>query len=89
MQYVGTGLALLSGFTMSINSVWNRKLKNLDYYVVMLYHGILGTILAIIFITIEGAIKGELRFYTGTQYLFLTLAGIMDMLTVNFMTIAF
>ena len=50
---------------MGVNSVYNRKLKNVDYYVVMCYHGLLGGGLAIIYICIEAAIKGEFRIYTG------------------------
>ena len=61
---MGLALGLLSAFTMGINSVYNRKLKNLDYYVVMCYHGLLGCGLAILIICIEAAVTGHFRTYT-------------------------
>ena len=65
VQNLGLAFGLLSALTMAVNSVYNRKLKNIDYFVVMCYHGLLGGGLAIIYICIEAAIKGEFRIYTG------------------------
>lgn len=89
VQNIGLGLGLLSAMTMAVNSVYNRKLKNIDYFVVMCYHGILGSAFAIVYICIEAVINGEFRIYTFVQYLILIAASVMDMLTVNCMTIAF
>ena len=51
-QNMGLAFGLFSALTMGVNSVYNRKLKNLDYYVVMCYHGLLGSGLAILIICI-------------------------------------
>ena len=74
---------------MAVNSVWNRKLKNVDYYVVMTYYGLLGLSCATTYICVEAAIKGEFRFYTGLQYLILISAGVMDMLATNCVTVSY
>lgn len=49
---------------MGFNSVANRKLKNIDYTVIMAYHGLTGLSMALIFIVTERLIVGEFRIYT-------------------------
>ena len=75
--------------TFSINSVFNRKLKAIDYSALMVYHGLIGTILASLFILIEASIRGEFRFYTLHQYLVLFAASFWDAVACNSMTIAY
>ena len=75
--------------TFAICSVFNRKLKEIDYSALMVYHGIIGGILASLFILIEAAIKGEFRIYTPWQYLVLMGACIWDAAACNSMTIAY
>mmetsp|Transcript_10074 Transcript_10074/g.13701 ORF Transcript_10074/g.13701 Transcript_10074/m.13701 type:complete len:90 (+) Transcript_10074:576-845(+) len=55
----------------------------------MVYHGLIGGILASLVIVIEGAIKGELRIYTPEQYGLLALAATFDCAACNSMTIAY
>ena len=88
-QWLGIGLALLSAWTMGFNSVFTRKLKNINYTVVMTYHGLTGVSLALIYIVVERLIVGEFRMYTALQYLILTAAALTDTVCVNSMTIAY
>ena len=55
----------------------------------MVYHGLIGIVLASLVILIEGAIKGEFRIYTPFQYLILAIAATFDCIACNSMTIAF
>jgi len=63
-KYLGVIIAITAAFTFALTSVFNRKLKAIDYTALMVYHGIIGGILASTVILIEGAIKGSFRFYT-------------------------
>ena len=75
---------------MGIVSVYNRKLKNVDYSIVMCYHGMLGTTLTSLFVCIEAAIRGgEFRFYTPTQYLLMMGVSLFDVIAVNGLTISY
>lgn len=56
----------------------------------MVYHGLIGGILASLFILIEAAVKGgEFRFYTLNQYLILGGAATWDTIACFSMTIAY
>lgn len=74
---------------MGFNSVFTRRLKNVDYTVVMAYHGLTGVTLSILYIVIERLVVGEFRIYTALQYLILTAAALTDTICVNSMTIAY
>ena len=63
-KHLGVIIAITAAFTFALTSVFNRKLKAIDYTALMVYHGIIGGILASTVILIEGAIKGSFRFYT-------------------------
>ena len=58
-------LAVVASMFMAVSSVYNRKLKNLDHFVVMFYYSMLGGSVSIVYICVEAAVKGEFRFYTG------------------------
>ena len=58
-------MAFAGAWTFAVCSVFNRKLKEIDYSALMVYHGIIGGFLASLFIVIEGIIMGgDFRFYT-------------------------
>ena len=58
-------MAFTGAWTFAVCSVFNRKLKEIDYTVLMVYHGLIGGTLASVFIIIEGIIMGgDFRFYT-------------------------
>jgi len=63
-KYLGVIVAMSGAITFAICSVFNRKLKAIDYSALMVYHGMIGGILVSLFILIEAAIKGEFRIYT-------------------------
>jgi len=63
-KYLGVIVGVTSAITFALTSVLNRKLKAINYAALMVYHGLIGGILASLVIVIEGAIKGELRIYT-------------------------
>ena len=63
-KYLGVIIAITAACTFALTSVFNRKLKAIDYTALMVYHGIIGGVLASLVILIEGAIKGEFRTYT-------------------------
>ena len=87
--YLGIVVAFTGAWTFSICSVFNRKLKEIGYEALMVYHGLIGGVLASVFILIEGAINGEFRTYTLNQYLILFLASTFDCAACNAMTIAY
>ena len=78
-----------AAWAYAINSIHNRKLKQVPYFIIMFYHGIGGILISTIYILIEGAIKGTFRTYTGMQYLLLICASFTDMIAVNGMTISY
>ena len=83
-------VAFISAWGLAVTSVFNRKLKTIDYTLVMVYHGFIGVILAILFIVIEGLVKsGQLRFYSLEQYLFLFGAATWDTIGCYSITIAY
>ena len=88
-EWLGLGLAMLAAWTYSVNSVFNRKLKDLEVSVIMIYYGFGGIVAAITYITAERLIVGEFRIYTATQYLILTASAIADVIEINSMTIAY
>ena len=49
-------LAILGGVSMAISNVYNRKLKDIDYNNIMVYHSMLGIILASVYILVEAII---------------------------------
>ena len=49
-------LGIVAAMGFAVNSVYNRKLKNLDYTDILVYYGVVGVGLSSIFILIEGAI---------------------------------
>ena len=65
-KYMGVIIAFTGAWAFAICSVFNRKLKEINFQVLMVYHGMIGGILASVFILIEGAINGGFRWYTGT-----------------------
>ena len=64
-KYLGVIVAFIGAWTFAITSVFNRKLKEIDYTALMVYHGLIGVILSSAVILIEGIIKGGVfRFYS-------------------------
>ena len=64
-KYLGVIVAFTSAWTFAVCSVFNRKLKEIDYSALMVYHGLIGGTLASVFILVEGLIMGgDFRFYT-------------------------
>ena len=55
-KYIGMMLAILGGVSMAISNVYNRKLKDIDYNNIMVYHSMLGIILASVYILVEAII---------------------------------
>lgn len=55
-KYTGMILGIVAAMGFAVNSVYNRKLKNLDYTDILVYYGVVGVGLSSIFILIEGAI---------------------------------
>ena len=89
-KYLGVIVALLSSIAYAICSVFNRRLKEITYYTVMFYHGIIGFIIVSIVVLIDrAAVSGEFRFYSADQYGLLFAAGMFDVLSVNAGTIGY
>ena len=63
-DYLGVIVGIASAITFALTGIFNRKLKAIDYTALMVYHGLIGGVLALLVILIEGAIKGEFRIYT-------------------------
>ena len=83
-------MAITGAWTFAVCSVFNRKLKQIDYTALMVYHGLIGGTLASLYILLEGLIKGgEFRFYTLEQYLILFGAATWDTSACYSMTIAY
>lgn len=83
-------VAFAGAWTFAVCSVFNRKLKQIDYSALMVYHGMIGGVLASIFIIIEGIVNGgNFRFYTVEQYLMLFGAATWDTSACYSMTIAY
>ena len=88
-KYLGVIIAFSGAITFAICSVFNRKLKAIDYSALMVYHGLIGGVLAALFILIEAAIVGHFRIYTAWQYGVLLAASVWDASACNSMTIAY
>ena len=63
-NYLGVIVGIASAITFALTGIFNRKLKAIDYTALMVYHGLIGGVLALLVILIEAAIKGEFRIYT-------------------------
>ena len=87
--YFGILVAFTGAWTFAVCSVLNRKLKEIGYEALMVYHGLIGGGAASLFILVEGAFRGGFRFYTGEQYLILLVASTFDCVACNSMTIAY
>lgn len=51
-QWLGLILSLLAAWTMGFNAIYNRKLKHLNFNVIMFYHGALGTLISLVILII-------------------------------------
>lgn len=87
--YFGIAVAFSGAWTFAVCSVFNRKLKEIGYEALMVYHGLIGGSAASLFILIEGAFRGGFRFYTSEQYIILLVACAFDCAACNSMTIAY
>lgn len=86
----GFVLALLLALLMGLCAVLNRKLKNVHYSVVMFYHAMCGTCMAVFMITIGYFISGSpIRIYTSRQYWLLLFCCACDCTTMFGHVIAF
>lgn len=56
-KYLGVLVAFGGAWTFSVCSVFNRKLKAIDYSALMVYHGLIGGVASIVFILIEAAVR--------------------------------
>ena len=74
---------------MGFNGIYNRKLKSLGRNTVMVYHGVVGTVVGGLILIIEALIKGGFRTFDTETYWLVLAGGITDCLTINSLTIAF
>ena len=64
-KYLGVIVAFSGAWAFAICNVFNRKLKEIDYTALMVYHGLIGAVLASAVILTEGIVKGGVfRFYS-------------------------
>ena len=88
-RILGLMIIFVSAWTFAVNSIFNRKLKAVNFAVVMVYHALLGGILSILYIGVESFIAGKFRIYTSRQYLILAATALMDAIACFSMTIAY
>lgn len=89
-KYLGVIVAFSGAWSFAVCSVFNRKLKEIDYTALMVYHGLIGGVLASVVILTEGIVKGGVfRFYSLEQYLILFAACCFDTVACYSMTIAY
>ena len=82
-------MAVGSGVAFGFCQVFNRKLKNVDYTIIMFYNSIIGVSLTSLIVLIDrAAVSEEFRFYTSWQYGMLIAAASCGLLNVNFVTLA-
>ena len=46
---------MAGAWTLAVQNVFNRKLSQVDYSAIMVYHGLLGFIAVAIWVVVEGA----------------------------------
>lgn len=64
-RLIGIGIAFTMSWTYAATSVLNRALKEINFSIVLFYHAIIGTSLAIAYILLEHWISGNpFRVYT-------------------------
>lgn len=89
-RLTGIMLAFVLSWVFSATCVFNRRLKDVHFAVVLFYHCIFGISAATIVIIGEKLITGNpFRIYTGRQYAFLLLCCAFDWLSLSLQTIAF
>ncbi len=89
-RLTGIVLAFTLSWVYSATCVFNRRLKDVNFAVVLFYHSIFGFCAATLLILGEKLITGSpFRFYTFEQYGYLLLCCMFDWLGLSFLTIAF
>ena len=88
-RFIGLVVISAAAISFAICSTWNRKLKQVHFSVLMVYHALIGATLALLYILVEGYIRGEFRIYTLRQYGILLVAVLLDTVACFAMTIAF
>ncbi len=83
-RLTGIMLAFLLSWVFSATCVFNRRLKDVHFAVVLFYHCIFGISAATIVIIGEKLITGNpFRIYTGRQYAFLLICCAFDWLSLS------
>lgn len=88
-QWLGMAFSLTAAWTLSFNAIYNRKLKNLNYNIVLFHYGIIGTVAFGAVLVIQSMVTGEFETYDTETYLYLFSGAVTDMLCTNSLTIAF
>lgn len=66
---LGGAVALAASWGYAAVAVLNRTLKEVHFSIILLYHGVLGTVIAVVYILMEHWITGNpYRVYTAAQY---------------------
>ena len=82
-------MAFAGAWSFAVCSVFNRKLKEIGYEALMVYHGLIGGSAVILIILVDAIVQGSFRIYTFEQYLYLAGACTFDCIACNSMTIAY
>jgi drug/metabolite transporter (DMT)-like permease len=89
-KYIGVIIGVGAAIFFAFNSVWNRKLKEVHFLVLMVMHGLIGFILLSILICVEALITGNgFRIYNTYEYGMLAGVSIFDCIGCYSMTIAY
>jgi drug/metabolite transporter (DMT)-like permease len=89
---LGLMLVFAAAWSFSVNCVLNRTLKEISFSVVMFYHGLIGVVLTIMFISGDMVVNGSdfrLAQYPSHIFWLTVFSGLLDGLRGYCMTIAF
>ena len=74
----GILLALYVAWGFAGNNVWNRRLKDVHFSVILFLNAVIGFVLCVGYLAVEAFIKGGIRIHSPLDYAYLTLTSIVD-----------